>query len=130
MHSFRSRRGGGFTLLEVVIGLTLMATVLVSSLLSFTAHRKQRRFADSKLAAVAYADDLLNLMSASPDGIPHVSRGPVQGKPDWFWQTNVAGMIAPAQTPLRVIRFEIIETTAQGSLRPLVSIDLVEPLEG
>ena len=129
MRSCRSRRGG-FTLLEVVIGLTLMATVLVGSLLAFAAHHKQRRFADAKLNAVAYADEILNLMSASPEGIPHVSRGPIRGKPTWFWQTNVAGLIAPAQTPLRVIRFEIIETTAQGSSRPLVSIDLVEPLEG
>lgn len=129
MRSFRSRRAG-FTLLEVVIGMTLMASVLVGSLLSFAAHRKQRRFADAKLNAVAYADELLNLMSSSPEGIPPVSRGSVLGKPNWFWQTNVAGLVAPAQTPLRVIRFEIIETTAQGAQRALVSIDLVEPLEG
>lgn len=119
-----------FTLLEVIVGLTLMATVLVSSLLAFSAHQKQRRFADNKIAAVAIADDLLNWMSGSPEGIPTVGRGLITGRPNWFWRTSVVGGSVPANIPVRVIRFEIMEQPAQRSpLRALVTIDLVEPRE-
>ncbi len=118
-----------FTLLEVIVGLTLMATVLVGSLLSFSAHQKQRRFADAKIVAVTIADDLLNLLSASPEGIPANGRGLIAGKSDWFWRTSVVGAMAPANVPMRVVRFEIIEQSAQSPLRALVTIDLVQPLE-
>lgn len=123
-----NERSTAFTLIEVIVGLTLMATVLVSSLLSFAAHQKQRRFADAKIAAVTVADDLLHVMSASPEGIPARGRGLIPGQRNWFWQTSVVGAMAPAQVPMRVIRFEIIEQSSQGSLRALVTVDLVQPL--
>ncbi len=130
MRSCRCNRQRGFTLLEVIVGLTLMATVLVGSLLSFAAHRRQRHLADNKILASAFADELLNVMTTSSDGIPNRGRGPVPGRPRWYWQTNSTTAIVVAEIPLRVIRFEIIEQTGTGSVRPLVSIDVVEPLEG
>ena len=122
-------RTAGFTLLEVIVGLTLMATVLVGSLLSFSAHQKQRRFADAKIAAVAVADDLLNLLSSSPQGIPANGRGLIPGKPNWYWRTTAVGAIAPANLPMRLVRFEIIEQSGQDPPRALVTVELVQPLE-
>ena len=122
--------GTAFTLLEVIVGLTLMATLLVSSLLAFAAHQRQRQFADNKLAAVAIADDMLNWMSGTPEGIPASGRGLVPGKPSWFWQTSVVGATAAANVPLQVIRFTIIEQpTPRSPFRALVTIDLVESME-
>ena len=119
-----------FTLLEVIVGLTLMATILVRSLLAFAAHQGERRFADNKIAAVAIADDMLNWMSGTPEGIPAIGRGLVPGKPNWFWQTSIVGATAAANVPLRVIRFTIIEQpTPRRPFRALVTIDLVEPME-
>ena len=129
MKSWPCRHNTAFTLLEVVVGLTLMASVLVGSLLSFSAHQKQRRMADAKLAAVAVADDLLNQLSGSRDGIPVAGRGLIAGKANWFWRTGVVGMAAPADLPLQVIRLEIVEVTSEGSLRPLATVDVVEPIE-
>ena len=40
----------GFTLVEVVIGLSLMASVVVASLLAFSGHRKQIRQANGPTA--------------------------------------------------------------------------------
>ncbi|MGI9470653.1 MAG: type IV pilus modification PilV family protein [Rubripirellula sp.] len=122
-----SRRSAGFTLLEVVIGLTLMASVVVASLLAFTAHRKQRRLADAKIAAVAIADDLLNQLSARRNGIPVAERGVIQGRPNWFWQTQTVGTMIRAQVPLRVIEFQVIEVSENG-WQPLVSTQLVEKI--
>jgi type II secretory pathway pseudopilin PulG len=121
----------GFTLLEVIVGLVLMATVLVGSLLSFAAHQRQRRFADTKLSAIATADELLDRLSGSPQGIPQQSQGLVPNRPNWLWRTYTVGALSPAQIPLRVIRFEILEVTGQpiaSSTRPLVTIDVVKPL--
>lgn len=123
----RRLRGSAFTLLEVIVGLTLMATILVGSLLSFAAHQKQRRLADAKLTAVAVADDILNRMHAAPNGIPQNDRGMIVGKPNWFWQTSVVGSVSAAQVPMRVVRFQIIEQPNGQPLRALVTIDLVQP---
>ena len=118
-----------FTLLEVVVGLTLMASVLVGSLLAFSAHQKQRRNADAKIVAVAIADELLNQFTSSREGIPAIGRGAISGQPNWFWRTGVVGASAPVGVPLRVIRLEVVEVTEQGSLRPLATVDVVEPIE-
>lgn len=118
-----------FTLLEVVVGLLLMATVLVGSLLSFSAHRKQRRVAESKIVAVGLADEWLTRWSASPEGIPSAGGGPIAGKPSWFWQTSIVGTAAPAGVPLRVIRFQIFEVTDERRQRPLTTVEVVEPAE-
>ena len=129
MRFFRCKRNSAFTLLEVVVGLTLMASVLVGSLLAFSAHQKQRRHAEAKLAAVSLADQMLHQFTASRDGIPALGRGPIPGKPTWFWRTSVVGTRAPAEVLLKVIRLEIIELTDEGSQRPLVTVDVVEPID-
>ena len=112
----------GFTLLEVVIGLTLMASVLVGALLSFAAHRRQRELAEAKLAAVSVADDLLGVLSASQGGIPLQARGLIANRPGWFWQTSLQGVVVPAQIPMRVVRFQIIRQRPAGEVNVLVSI--------
>ena len=116
----------GFTLLEVVVGLTLMASLLVGSLLAFSAHQKQLRLAESKLAAAAAADDLLDRLSGSTEGIPLRGRGNVRGT-TWRWRTRPIGTAAPAGIQLDVIRFEIAESLANGSLRVLTTVDVVKP---
>ena len=129
MRFYLSDRRGAFTLLEVVVGLALMASVLVGSLLSFSAHHQQRRTAEAKIAAVDVADQILNEMSESRAGIPLTGRGLITGKPNWFWRTSIAGVANPAQTPLRVIRFQVIEVNRNGRMQPLMSVDVVEAIE-
>ncbi len=102
-----------------------MAGVLVSSLLAFSAHRRTQRFAEAKLAAVSVADELLTHLSGMRGGIPASSRGPIAGRPDWWWQTELVGLTAPAGIPLQVIRFQVIEIALTGSSRSLVSVDIV-----
>ncbi len=118
-----------FTLLEVVVGLTLMASVLVGSLLSFSAHHQQRRIADAKITAVAVADQLLNELSGTREGIPTAGRGMIAGRPNWFWRTRVIGITAPAQIPMRVIRLEVVEMNNDGRLLPLATVEVVEAIE-
>lgn len=129
MRSCPCKHKHAFTLLEVVVGLTLMASVLVGSLLSFSAHHQQRRIADAKIAAVTVADQLLDELSGTREGVPAVGRGMIAGRPNWFWRTNVIGMAAPAEIPMRVIRLEVVEVNNKGRMQPLATVDLVEPIE-
>ena len=112
-----------------MVGLTLMASVLVGSLLSFSAHHQQRRIADAKIAAVAVADQLLNELSGTREGVPANGRGLIAGRPNWFWRTNVVGTTAPAQIPMRVIRLEVVEVNNGGRLLPLATVEVVEAIE-
>jgi prepilin-type N-terminal cleavage/methylation domain-containing protein len=129
MKSWRCEPARGFTLVEVVAGLTLAAGLLVGSLLAFSAHRKQRRTADAKLAAVAIAEELLTAWSSSSTGIPNFGGGEISGRPDWLWRTRLVDTTTLIQVPLHVIRLEVIEVSGEGSLRPLATVDVVEPIQ-
>ncbi|MEM9587060.1 MAG: type II secretion system protein [Planctomycetota bacterium] len=117
-----------FTLIEVVVGLTLMATLLVSSLLAFTAHRRQLAAAMRKQQAIELADDLLSRLESSREGIQPLKSGAVAGHPNWFWQTRLIGVTAPMRFECQVIRFEIIDRTPRGDARVLTSVDLLKRL--
>ena len=121
-------RLSAFTLLEVVVGLTLMATVLVGSMLSFAAHHRQRRVALAKIEAVAIADELLNQLTTGRDGIPIAARGAVPGKPNWYWQTSFVGTAQPASVPLSVVRLDIVSVGADGTNLPLAGVEVVKPI--
>ena len=116
----------GFTLVEVVVGLSLMASVLVGSLLAFSAHRRQLRMADARIAAAATADQLLEQFTTRPEGLPRFGRGPIAGHPTWIWQSVVVGATSPMQVPMNVIRFSIFEVASDGSLNELVWANVME----
>jgi type II secretion system protein I len=125
-HSSRN----AFTLLEVVVGTTILASVLVSSMMAFGAHHRQARLAAAKLTAVSIADELLNQFSTSRTGIPSSDRGAIAGQRNWFWQTSLVGTTQPASVPLQVIRLEIIEVSNDGPARSLATVEVVKLVEG
>ena len=116
----------GLTLIEIVVGLVIMASVLASSLIAFSAHRRQLRHAEQRIEAVAIADELLLLLSGQVDGFPNSGRGTIAGKPQWFWQTSIVGTTSPMDVPLQVIRLRVIETQQDGQQKLLTSVDVVE----
>lgn len=123
-----SARRNAFTLIEVVVGLALMASVLVASLLAFSAHSRQRALASAKRQAVITADQLLQQLSVRRGGIPPTGRGLVAGRVDWFWRTDLVGTTAPAGIPMRVIRFQIVRQNGDGSSTSLASVEVVDPV--
>lgn len=120
------RRRHGLTLVEVVVGLTLMATLLVSALVAYSGHRRQLRRSEQKRVAVSVADRLLVEMSGTLDGIPLSSQGYIAGHPTWFWRTSPIGIVAPMQTPMTVVRLQIVELAGAGAATVLASVDVVE----
>ena len=99
------------TLLETIVALVLMASVLVSSLLALSSHRRQMRVADKRLEAAAVADQLYDQLRR--DGKSAVMKsGSVAGRPGWFWNTRVVGTAVLASEPVSVIRLTIQEMSA------------------
>ncbi|MFK8113467.1 MAG: type II secretion system protein [Rubripirellula sp.] len=131
MHSFQSshKPRPAFTLIEVVVGVTLLASVLVSSILAFGAHHRQTRIAEAKLAAVAVADELMNTFISQPDGIPNAARGVIAGRPGWLWQTRMVGTARPAGVLMQVIQLQVIELK-QGSVpQALATVEVVKAVK-
>ena len=116
-----------FTLIEVVLGLTLMGTVLVGSILAFSRHRRQLAIAESRVEATQLADRLLTRLSAMPDGVPLRSQGRIPGYPGLFWKTSVVRLASPFETPIRIIRLEIRDA-ASRQVSPLVSVEIAKPI--
>ncbi|MEO1524021.1 MAG: type II secretion system protein [Planctomycetota bacterium] len=105
------RRRSGLTLIEVVVALVLMGSVLVGSLLAFSAHRKQLSIANKQIEATIIAESLVRELSARQSGMPSSERGLVPGYPNWMWQTSIAGQAEVATVNMRVIQFEILDMT-------------------
>ena len=125
----RNRVPRAFTILEVIIGLILMSTVLVASMLSYSAHQKQLAVADKRIAAVSFADDVLGQLTGGAKKLPRSMRGAIPAQPNWYWQTSVVGTTSPMEVPMAVIRLQVVEVKPDGSSLVLTSVDIVEPIE-
>ena len=122
--SSKPRDRHGLTLVEVVAGLALLATLLVSILMAFSAHAGQIRAAQDRLQAIEIADALLTRWTAS-DGIPAVGReDAVPGSEALWWRIVVSPSVAPSATGLHTVRLEVFERPANAPQRIVTSTDL------
>lgn len=122
----RDSRRDGFTLLEVVVGLVLMATLLVAIVQATAVHKQNLRRASDKLAAVEVADALLTDLTRT-DETWWPASGPVANHPTWQWISEPAAAAAPLGVPVQVVRLRIVDATAAGPIE-LVRVEVVEPL--
>src|SRR3954469_13058968 len=84
-----SRRG--LTLVEVVAGLALLATLLVAVLGTKARVTRQWAHANRRLEAIAAADKLLAAWWATPATFPRKSSGNVAGDAGLSWRTTPVG---------------------------------------
>ncbi|MCC9599471.1 hypothetical protein LOC67_02780 [Stieleria sp. JC731] len=112
------------TLIEVVVALTLMATILAGSLMAFSSHRRQLASAEKRFQLTIIADDLLETLTSRPDGLPRNSTGFVPGQPSLRWQTSVVSQTELATLPVHIIRFAIFDSADLA--KPALQVDLVQ----
>jgi hypothetical protein len=114
------------TLIEVVAGLALMATLLVALLQAKVGHARQANIADRKMAAVGAADRLLTYWWSHPEGFPAESAGKVPGDPRFAWRTGLVPNESAEEMQLDVVRLEIVDLQAK-SQDPIVlaAVDVV-----
>src|SRR4051794_41700165 len=80
----------GVTLIEVVAGLVILATVLASVTIARGRMLRQWAEADRKLAATRAADAMIAQWVADSDlAAPVASRGAVAGVEDCAWRTQI-----------------------------------------
>jgi hypothetical protein len=124
--SVHSDRRCGITLVEVICGLGLAGTLLVSLILAHAAHARQIRQAHSKLDAVRALEDLRQRWTISEVTFEPGEWRTVPGHPAFLYgiteRPPQAGAVALG---CRIHRLEIFAADAPRSARPLASVDLL-----
>ena len=114
----RSRRRGT-TLIEVLLGLVVLSTLLVSVAMARGRFLRQWADADHKLAQCRAADALLaRWLAGPPAAVPLAGRGTTDGT---AWQTRVVPSPAAATVQAVVVRLDVF--AADHS--PPVSVDFL-----
>ena len=119
---------GGMTLVEVVAGLTLLATIGAGSVMAFGVHQRQIKTARETLIAVQFADGLLSRWQAESITVP-VLRAGVFNDPDWIWQTHPIRTESVAGLIVQVVRLDVMRRDRQGVLHRRMSVEVVVPPE-
>ncbi len=102
-----ARRRRAMTLVEVVLGLVLLATLLVAVLLTRARLVRQTVAAQRRAAAVAAADELLSRWWGDKKNFPVDGEGAVQDRPELAWRTRVAADETARSLGGRVVALEI-----------------------
>lgn len=118
------------TLVEVVAGMTLLASLATGMLLAYGAHQKQLRRAEQRINAVDVADKLLGQWYSSNVSIPRNRLGRVIAKQEpWIWKTQTIEVASVGSTPVERIRVEIYREWNQQDRQPLAVVELFAPIE-
>lgn len=127
-----SSRSSGLTLIEVLVGLAMLSTLLVSLLVAQRRHREQLQAAGQKIAACKAADELLTGWFLSAASVPLSQAGSVPSNPALRWRTKILPNRETRRVGVELVRLTIHSANAAGGkdhkLTPLVSVDVVVPL--
>ncbi len=112
------------TLVEVVAGLALLGTLLVSLLLTKAALAKQRAAADERLAAVAACDQMLAEHRTTGHLIPRAGGGVVDGM---RWRSEMLRHEEIQDVTIEVIR---VVVTGEHDDKPLAQVEIIQAPPG
>jgi hypothetical protein len=122
--SIRSRRGT--TLIEVLAGLLVLGTLLVSVAMARARFMRQAADAERSIRATRAADALLaTWLTGSTPSVPAPAEGPLQDTPDFVWRTRVIRDPAAARLDAVIVRFEVFNRLSE-SASPVLAIDLLQ----
>ena len=124
--SLRGKRRSGLTLVEVLAGLTLLATLATSILLGYAAHRRQIRTAEDRIVAVEIADQLLSGWYASGSRPPMNQQGfvPVADQ-QWRWRTRLLRPVRDIRLSIDVMRLEIRRPGEAAQDLPTLAVEVM-----
>jgi type II secretory pathway pseudopilin PulG len=113
------------TLVEVVAGLALLGTLLVSLLLTKAALARQRATADRRLAAVAACDQVLSDFRTANRQVPTHGGGVTDG--GVRWRSERVGHKGIQNVTVDVIR---VTVTGEHEDKPLAQVEIVQAPPG
>ena len=123
----RSGDRRGLTLVEVVAGLALLASLGVAMLSILTAHRQQARQAADRLQAADLADQLLAGWYSSGGGVPRNAAG-VFSRGECQWTTRAIDQRMVDGYAIEIVRLQVAARARPGV--PLVTINLLSRVPG
>lgn len=106
-----------FTLLEVLVGMALMAGLVASCLTALSRYQSQLGDAEEKQRAIVFADELMNAWVDSSQGLPGPSIGVVPAQPEYVYRTQLIARRNVCGVSLDVLQLDI------GSRRSSDSVD-------
>ena len=109
------------TLVEVVGGLALLATLLVAMLLAKGRYIRQSALADRRLAAVAAADALLTAWHQDASSLARTGAGPISGDDGLSWRTRIVANPAVKELDAQVVRLEILDDRPTAAANPVLT---------
>ena len=115
------------TLIEVVAGLALLATVLSGIVAIKTRCLRQMHRTEQRREAIRCADELLSAWWTDTATFPYRSSGPVPGHPQLQWRTRPISNLQAQSLGGQVIRLEIADFSASSSAEPLISVEVLLP---
>jgi hypothetical protein len=109
------------TLVEVVGGLGLLATLLVGLLLAKARYTRQAAAADRRLQAVVAADALLAGWHHAPRSLVRAGSGAVPGGGEFSWRTQGIVNAPVGELGAAVVRLEILDDRPEAAANPVVT---------
>ena len=113
-----------FTLLEVVVGTVLMASLVSGVVLATGAHQSKLLFARQKSIAVQAADEMLTSWQLRRSGIPLKAVGGLANG-SMKWQTQIVNSRRLCEVPIHIVRLSIHRQTQDESANVLCFVDVV-----
>ena len=96
------------TLVEVVLGLVLLATLLVAVLLTRARFVRQTASAQRRAAAVVAADEMLSAWWGDRKNFPVDAEGTVKNRPELAWRTRLVADETAQSLGGRVVALEML----------------------
>jgi len=116
----------GTTLIEVLAGLVILGTLLVSIAAARSRFQRQWSQADRRVAAVRATDSMLaDWLAGAPQNISTHGSGPLPGMPDCTWRTRVIAARGAADVQAVVVRLEVFDRGTGGSGEAMFNVDFL-----
>lgn len=114
----------GTTLIEVLAGLVILSTLLVSVAIARGRFLRQWADADHRLAAVHETDKLLETwLSGPPQSVPISAQGMTDGPSPHPWRTQIAPSANAQSVGAIIVRLQLFDHSANEA--PLVQVDFL-----
>ena len=116
----------GYTVIEALAALGLLATLLVLILAGVSAEARKFDQSKMRLKAIDLTDQLLDKWTHS-GGIPTTATGIFSEQNDLAWKTTISSRKYRANLGLDVVRLVVQSSKASTSDKPLVDMEVFVP---
>jgi type II secretory pathway component PulJ len=124
MRSQLRRKFRGTTLIEVIAGLVILSTLLVSVAMARGRFLRQWSDADRRIQVTQSVDHLLSRwLSAPPSALPISGQGNLEDAPNFIWRTRPMNDPAAGHFGAITVRLEAFDSRFQGPA--IVTVDFL-----